>query len=251
MKKRILLTTVLFALAATGNMMAYKFASDGVYYNITKDPNGSEPGKVSVVSGDGYSGTVTIPASVQYEGKAYSVTAIAAEAFQNSIHLTGVNIGSNVETIGYRAFYGCEELQEIVIPDNVTQIQTKEFSSESQAFFGCSQLKSAILGAGIKTMYKNVFNGCQNLQTVTINDGCQQISDGCFNGCIRLKQIIIPASVKSIGNSAFSGCINLTKASIGNGVESIGEYAFNKCQTFVFKLMDLIDREDSITKDFE
>lgn len=30
-----------------------------------------------------------------------------------------------------------------------------------------------------------------------------------------------------------------------------GEDAFNKCQTFVFKLMDLIDREDSITKDFE
>lgn len=30
-----------------------------------------------------------------------------------------------------------------------------------------------------------------------------------------------------------------------------GEDAFNKCQKFVFKLMDLIDREDSITKDFE
>ena len=25
---------------------------------------------------------------------------------------------------------------------------------------------------------------------------------------------------------------------------------FNKCQTFVFKLMDLINREDNITKDF-
>lgn len=26
---------------------------------------------------------------------------------------------------------------------------------------------------------------------------------------------------------------------------------FNKCQVFVFKLMDLINREDNITKDFE
>lgn len=26
--------------------------------------------------------------------------------------------------------------------------------------------------------------------------------------------------------------------------------AFNKCQTFVFKLMDLIDREDKIVEDF-
>lgn len=30
-----------------------------------------------------------------------------------------------------------------------------------------------------------------------------------------------------------------------------GEEDFNKCQTVVFKLMDMIDREYSITKDFE
>lgn len=29
-----------------------------------------------------------------------------------------------------------------------------------------------------------------------------------------------------------------------------GEEAFNKCQVFVFKLMDLINRENNITKDF-
>lgn len=30
-----------------------------------------------------------------------------------------------------------------------------------------------------------------------------------------------------------------------------GEEDFNKCQVFVFKLMDLINRENNITKDFE
>ena len=30
-----------------------------------------------------------------------------------------------------------------------------------------------------------------------------------------------------------------------------GEADFNKCQVFVFKLMDLINRENNITKDFE
>lgn len=30
-----------------------------------------------------------------------------------------------------------------------------------------------------------------------------------------------------------------------------GDNDFNKCQKFVFKLMDLINREDNITKDFE
>ena len=30
-----------------------------------------------------------------------------------------------------------------------------------------------------------------------------------------------------------------------------GEAEFNKCQVFVFKLMDLMNREDNLTKDFE
>ena len=30
-----------------------------------------------------------------------------------------------------------------------------------------------------------------------------------------------------------------------------GESEFNKCQVFVFKLMDLMNREDNLTKDFE
>ena len=44
-KKRQLLATALFALAATTGVYAYDFTSGGVYYNISK------PGTVSVVSG--------------------------------------------------------------------------------------------------------------------------------------------------------------------------------------------------------
>ena len=45
-------------------------------------------------------GEVTIPATLTIGDVTYRVTAIANEAFKNCIHLTAVNIGSNVETIG-------------------------------------------------------------------------------------------------------------------------------------------------------
>ena len=121
MKKKLTLLALLvqfFVMAAS----AYDFTSGGVYYNITKAPSGSNPGTVSVASGDGYTGIVTIPATVTNEGKAYNVTAIAGKAFQNCIHLRAINIGSNITTIGFQAFIGCEDLEEIVIPDNVTEL---------------------------------------------------------------------------------------------------------------------------------
>ena len=55
--------------------------------------------------------------------------------------------------IGYRAFYGCEELEEIVIPDNVTNIDTKAYSDEAETFVGCAALKSATIGGVILTIH--------------------------------------------------------------------------------------------------
>ena len=146
---------------------AYDFSENGVYYSITKSATTSTPGAVSVTSGDGYSGVITIPAQVANDGKTYNVTAIANQAFENSIHLTEVSIGSNVTSIGYRAFYGCDELEEIDIPDNVTSLSISYGTSET--FVGCSQLRKATLGAGITNMGSNVFKDCKNLTNVTIN----------------------------------------------------------------------------------
>ena len=120
MKKKITLALLaqIFVLAT----YAYDFTTGGVYYNVTSAASQSTPGKVSVVSGDGYSGTVTIPASVENGGMTYDVTAIANGAFKNCLRLRAINIGSNVKTIGYQAFLGCEDLEEVVIPDgNITQ----------------------------------------------------------------------------------------------------------------------------------
>ena len=114
MKQSVLkICSWIVAMLATTAVHAYDFQVDGVYYK------GNATAKTaSVTKGDDlYSGTVTIPATVTNGGVTYNVTAIEANAFANSIHLTGVNIGSNVTTIGYRAFQNCEELASVVIPD--------------------------------------------------------------------------------------------------------------------------------------
>ena len=58
---------------------------------------------------------VNIPAAVKLSGKTFNVTKISANAFRNNRVMKSLTIGSNVTTIGANAFYGCKNLNTVVI----------------------------------------------------------------------------------------------------------------------------------------
>ena len=105
----ILAAAAVLLLSAT-TASAYDFEVNGIFYN--KNGNGTT---VSVTYKgnsfnqyvDEYSGSVTIPASVTYSGKTYSVTSIGGYAFAGCCSLTAVEIPNSVTSIGAYAFEGC------------------------------------------------------------------------------------------------------------------------------------------------
>ena len=58
---------------------------------------------------------VNIPAAVKLSGKTFNVIKISANAFRNNTVMKSLTIGSNVTTIGANAFYGCKNLNTVVI----------------------------------------------------------------------------------------------------------------------------------------
>ena len=90
---------------------AHDFESGGIYYWITSS---SAPYTVAVTyQGTSYSeysneytGSVTIPEKVTYNGKTYSVTYIGWSAFRECSGLTSITIPNSVTSIGDDAFYG-------------------------------------------------------------------------------------------------------------------------------------------------
>ncbi|MCQ2188964.1 MAG: leucine-rich repeat domain-containing protein [Paludibacteraceae bacterium] len=147
-------------------------ASDLRYFVI----NDKEVEVVGTING---SADVVIPETALVNGKIYTVTSIAQEAFKNQNRIKTVSLPKTLKNIGELAFYGCNSLTSIEIPSGVTSIA-------DQAFCVCSSLKS-----------------------INIPSSVTSIGYAAFEGCSGLTKLTVPSSVVSIDRDAFYACDNL------------------------------------------
>lgn len=81
------------------------------------------------------------------------------------------------------AFYNCESLIELKLPDSVTII-------EAGAFRNCTNLKNVGNLDNLKFLYQYAFMGCSSLESVSFRD-LEDMGAGAFNGCEGLKKVSI------------------------------------------------------------
>ena len=183
---------------------------------------------------------------------------ICDRAFYWCESLTSINIPDSVTSIGELAFHRCDSLTNINIPDNVTSIGSRAFfwcksltcinipgrviSIGDWAFSGCESLTSINIPDSVTSIGNAAFSGCESLTSINIPDSVTSIEGGAFLGCRSLICINIPDTVTSIGDWAFSSCKSLTNINIPDTVTSIGDWAFSKCES-----LTNINIPDSVT----
>ncbi len=178
--------------------LVVKFAVDGINYIITDSDAKECMVTFESTSFNSYSGSVTIPKTVTYDGNTYSVTSIGPHAFKDCTGLTSVTIPSSITSIETGAFSGCTSLASVTIPSSVTSLGMHAFS-----------------GSG--------------LETITISAQLTEIDAFTFSDCANLTSVTLPTTVTEIGRYAFSGCTSLSSLSIPAATTAIGEYALSNC----------------------
>ncbi|OQB15962.1 MAG: Fibronectin type III domain protein [Firmicutes bacterium ADurb.Bin193] len=161
---------------------------------------------------------VTIPKTIE----GVTVTAIANDAFYNCDTLFTVNIPDSITYIGDWAFEDCNNLTAVTIPNSVTE-------TGEGVFYNCTSLNSITIPDSISTISDLMFYNCAGLTSVSIPDSVTYIGEEAFYGCSSLNSIIIPNSVIEIDYLAFYGCNSLTSVTIPESVTDIGDEAFSYC----------------------
>ena len=153
------------------------------------------------------------------------------------------------------AFWCCDSLSSLVIPDGVTSVGNR-------AFWCCSSLGSLILPDSVISIGESPFWCCKSLKRLVIPKSVTCIVDSAFLGwngelicslpCLiyeknvlfnkdkskilsfrdtKITSYVIPAGVTSIGDDAFLNCSSLHSLVIPNSVTSIGKRAFYGCSS--------------------
>ena len=219
--------------------------------------------------------SVTIPNTVE---------TIDAYAFMSCSGLTTVNWGTGVKSVGNSAFGSCtkitkvnitdlaawcqtnfasktanplsiktgtplvlndEEITELVIPDEVTEVGDYSFYQYNKltslkigpnvkkignsAFYYCYGLTELTIPDNVTELGAEAFASCRGLTSVTIGKGLESIASGAFSGCQGLTALVIPDNIKTIESNAFANCRVLAEVTLGKGVEEIQNAAFQSC----------------------
>ena len=234
MKKNILFILLLLALLLPATALAYDFEVDGIYYNV----NGNQATVTyKTTSYYSYSGNVTIPETIIYSGTEYQVTSIGDRAFYNCNNLTNITIPNSITSIGVSAFYRCMALTSVEIPNSVINIGNSAFS-------GCSTMTSLTIGNSVTAIGQSAFSSCSSLTNILIPNSVTTVGNSAFSGCSSITNIEFPNSVTSIGSSVCSNCSSLKCVIIGESVTQIGKNAFEYCSSLKTLYFNAINCQD-------
>ncbi len=257
------------AFAVSCPVQAYDFSVDGFLFNIIDesevdrdlalefDDDGNpilpkcaeityDPAKHDARLGS-YSGALTIPAEVSYNGDTYLVITVGHEAFRYCDALTSLSGGSMIRYIKDYAFADCgitdcgfmadsgqsiiKEIGEYAFAkSNIKKIRLYDTTHIGQYAFSDSKVEEIEFGSNEPACGVFIpdycFKGCASLNLIYGGDEVTSVGMSAFENCTKLREIL-PSEY--IGEKAYKGC-GLDYLTISPYTKYISAQAFSGCK---------------------
>ena len=186
----------------------------------------------------------------------------AADAEQNNASamrkIRNLEIVGNVAALPEKAFYGCGNLEAILLPESLQTLGAYAFcyceglkyinadrlvTVGEHAFDGCLSLQTLTFGSSLSSLGFAALYDCSGLMNLSIpfaGDGGEHPYMGYVFGATeidfskgfypeRLRRVTILSPCSELGNFAFYECASLYEISLPEGLQTVGIRAFSGC----------------------
>ena len=120
-----------------------------------------------------------------------------------------------------------EKVHAVEIADTVTTIG-------DYAFYGCTALTSADIGAGVTSIGVFAFSECTALTEITIPGSVDLIDNHAFGYCTGLTDVVMEPGVTTLDNAVFMGCEKLQNVTLPNTLTTVDVYTFALCTSLEY-----------------
>lgn len=138
--------------------------------------------------------------------------------------LTGLTVPEGVTDIAYGAFYHCDYLTDVTLPETVMNVEPKVFNYTAWVENFLSGDSSAegdfLIEGGVLVAYRGTG------ETAVVPEGVRVIAGEAFANHTEITALSLPDSLRVIGEAAFEGCSGLADIQFGKGVQEIKDRAF-------------------------
>ncbi len=212
--------------------------------------------EIYIVSTNSQESQLTIPETVNINGKDYTVTKILDSAFENNETITGISLPKTIKEFGDNAFKNCTNLKTITIPENCESIG-------KNAFYNCTSVGTinynsiqnfvqiplygevfnnigkttpvkVVIGSDVTNIPSYLFASVKaedaiNIESVEFKgDKCLQIGEGSFINA-KLSTLTLPASISVFGPETFKNS-SISEIIIEGSPEFLPDYMFYNCK---------------------
>ncbi len=208
---------------------------DGVLHRISFVQSAALPKNYCPSNQIWYTNGSTTEPTMPYDTNAFSAN-IVSNSYNAKKECWIMKFDGNVAVVGDNAFYGCKDITSVIIGDDVTTIG-------NHAFYECSNLMSVAIPDSVTAIRNYAFAECHGLTCVYIKDlsawcridfGYNGANPLCYAKNLYLNEelvteLVIPSDIVKIKLYAFYNCTSITSVTIGENVTAIGNLVFSYC----------------------